>query len=210
MQPNKTKIALVIAAMYLGVNNASYAATKSFVITAETLADVELLETTELDFGTNIFTTAGICNMDADAPSSDLLLMNAANSIAESDYGALTGGGCINGTAIPGVYKISGAVGADVNITLSGITETEYTFEPDGAVADFSKSTADDTIGALAFSGVNTFSTAGADDDTNPGLAATLATPGDLIFTLGGTLTVLTTLTASTEYTNTFSVNVVY
>jgi hypothetical protein len=209
MQPNKTKIALVIGAMYLGVNNASYAATESFSITAETVADVTLLEVTEIDFGTNIFTTTGVCIMDADSPTSDLLQINATGAIAETNYGALTGGGCINGVATPGLYKITGAAGQNVNITLSGVTETDYTFEPDGSVGSYQGTNADDAIGTLSFSGVNSFPLAGGDDENN-GITVTTAAAGELVFTLGGTLTVLAPIAANTSFTNTFAVNVVY
>lgn len=213
MQPNKTKISLIIGAMFLGVSGASMAASVSFPITATTIADVVLTEDVSLDFGTNIFTTAGTCVMNAAQPGTALLQLDGAGVVAATAFGDLSGNGCVNGAALgtPGVYTVSGTGGTAVNITLNGITETDYTFTPNsGAISSYGAATAagttgDDTIGALSATGVNTFRTA---DSTEA--AEVEVTVNELVFTLGGTLTVLNPLTASVPTTNTFIVNVVY
>ena len=216
MQPNKTKIALIIGAMYLGVSGASMAATGSFNITATTIADVVLTQTTPLNFGTNIFSSAGTCTMNAANPAQSVLQIDTSAAQATATaYGDLTGGGCINGAALgtPGVYKITGtSPGSTVNITLNGITTTDYTFTPNsGAISSYGATGAvgtagDDTTGSLTTASVNTFRFPDATE-----AAEAEVTANEIVFTLGGTITVLNPLTANTLYnTDTFVVNVVY
>lgn len=209
MQPNKTKISLILGALYLGVSGTSMAASESFNITATTIADVILTEETALDFGANIFTTAGTCSMDAEAPASADLQLDIASAIPASDYGKLTGTACIeDAVATPGVYKITGTEGADVNITLGSISTAEFTFVPDSnAYGEYDGGADADSIGTnLSTSGVNSSITLAASGD-----AGSNAEEGELLFTLGGTLSILTDLTASTVYNaETFLVTVTY
>jgi hypothetical protein len=210
MQPNKTKISLIIGAMYLGVSGASMAASESFNITAETIADVVITEDTALDFGANIFTTAGDCTMDASAPADVTMQVTRATPVVvDTDtHGALSGTSCVTGAiATPGVYTVSGSGGSTVNITLGGITTAEFTFVPDSnAVSTYEGTAALDDIGTLSTS----TSTAVVLADTNDGGGAT-TTADELVFVLGGTLTILTDLTSETVYdAETFTVNVIY
>lgn len=214
MQPNKTKIALVIGALLLGTSGASNAATGTFNITVNTIADVVLTEETPLDYGTNIFTTAGTCVMSAVTPGHNDMQIDSAGTAAATAYGDLSGGGCVNGAALgtPGLYKISGTGGATVNITLNGITATDFTFTPDSnAFASYGATgaagtVADDTLGALSTVAPTAVRTPDATEAAQPEV-----TVGEVLFTLGGTLTVLNPLTALTTYNaETFVVSVVY
>jgi len=214
MQPNKTKIALVIGALMLGVSATSNAATGTFDITVATVEDVKITPITELDFGANIFTTAaGTCTLDAAQPATDDMQMStAASVVAGTDYTKLDGAGCITGNAgTPGKYKISGASDTIVNITIDPVTAADFSFTPDSNAI------------------VNYGTTAGVDDDTlvalTPGVSLALRTPttadiggtvnnvvaSEILFVIGGTLTVgAADLTPSTPYADVFHVNVVY
>jgi hypothetical protein len=213
MQPNKTKISLIIGAMYLGVSGASYAASEPFIITATTIADVLITEDTPLDFGANVFVTTGTCSMDASDPGEALLQVGSAADTVAVGYGDLSGDACIVGnTGTPGVYTVSGASGTEVNITLGGITTADFTFTPDSsAYSDYTgvdDATAD-AIGAL--SDVTTTTDFLAADDEDDLAIVSNAVGGELVFTLGGTLTILQELTPETTYNaETFTVSVTY
>lgn len=210
MQPNKTKLALIIGVMYLGVSGTSFAASESFTITATTIADVALEETTVLDFGTNIFTTTGSCTMAVGEPGEAEMQVYTTDgtTTADANYGLLNGTSCVPGaTAIPGVYTISGSSGADVTITLNDLTETDYSFAPAGVVGSYNgiigSTTPDDIIPLVSGTAYPMA------DTTDAGVP--VVTDGELVFILGGVLTVTNTLTANTLYdAGTFTVNVVY
>jgi hypothetical protein len=213
MQPNKTKIALIIGAMYLGVSGASMAATGTFDITVTTIADVTLEERAILNFGTNIFTTAGTCLMTGSGNSETLMQVDVGTTVAATTvattYGALSGGGCVTGSNLgtPGLYRISGATGTAVNITMSNATGTGWSFSPTSAfAANYNAGTAasDDTVTAMTATTTNVRSLAAAAD----GIDAVV--DGQLVFAVGGLLTVSSTLTASLAYNAPFVVSVVY
>jgi hypothetical protein len=214
MQPNKSKIALVIGAMYLGVSGASFAASEPFFITATTLDDVAINVTTDPSFGANIFTTVGNCTLDVDMPSETLLKMNLAADGAGSTYGEVSGTSCINGAeGVPGVVTISGSGATSVTITLDTITEADYTFTPTASYATYDNSASDDddTISSLT-SGSTLVQLAGQNDSdgaTGSGHNSGV-TVGDLVLVLGGVLNITSTLTPATPYTSTFNLNVVY
>lgn len=214
MQPNKTKIALIIGAMYLGVSGASMAATGTFDITVTTIADVTLEERAILNFGTNIFTTAGTCLMTGSGNSEALMQVDTASaatatSTVATTYGALSGGGCVTGSNLgtPGLYRISGATGTAVNITMSNATGTGWSFSPTSAFAanyNAGTATGDDTVTAMTATTTNVRSLAATADGTDA------VTDGQLVFAVGGLLTVSSTLTASLAYNAPFVVSVVY
>ena len=116
MQPTKTKIALVLGAILLGASGASNAASGTYNITVSTLPDVVLTEVTALDYGASMFITSSqSCVMNAttpgDTPGTSTVNMqytNLAAPVNATNYGDLTGAGCVNGTAsgTPGLYKI--------------------------------------------------------------------------------------------------------
>lgn len=212
MQPNKTKIALIIGAMYLGVSGASMAATGSFDITVTTIADVVLEERAILNFGTNIFTTAGTCLMTGSGNSETLMQVDTstaavATTTVATTYGALSGGGCVTGNNLgtPGLYRITGATGTTVNITMSNATGTGWSFSPTSAFAgNYGATTGDDTVTAMTATTTNVRALAAAADGTDA------VVDGQLVFAVGGLLTVSSTLTASQAYNAPFVVSVVY
>ncbi|WP_448567982.1 hypothetical protein [Thalassotalea ganghwensis] len=220
MQPNKKKIALAIGALLVGASGASNAATGTFDITVNTIADVVLTEETPLDFGTNIFTSTGSCTMDAATPSTASLQIDPAVTATATNYGDLNGSGCVTGAvATPGVYKVTGSPGATINITINGFTSVagDYSFTPNSnAVGIYgatgaSGAAGDDIIGTLSTVGP----TAVRLPDATEALEAEV-TANELVFTLGGTLTVTSPLTANTTYGtafdagDVFAINVVY
>ncbi|MFT5760095.1 MAG: hypothetical protein ACI9LM_004879 [Alteromonadaceae bacterium] len=220
MQPNKTKVALIIGALLLGASGASYAATESFPIIVSTLSDVEITAEKNLTYGANMFINGGAsCIMNAATPADAVgasvngtvaMQYTATAKVDEANYGDLSGLGCVNGAnkGTPGVYKIAGIGGISVNIKISGVSTADFSFNPNsGCIVTYDGTTA----GADSCAGFvpNAFAASIPLPAT-----ATLdagAQNGELLFTVGGTITIgATDLTPNTPYTADFPVEVVY
>jgi hypothetical protein len=222
MQPNKTKIALLLGAVCLGASGAANAATADFDITVTTIPDVTLTEVQALDFGTTMYVTAGgNCLMNAATPGNAVAgqmqyTRQAGSVVAATNYGDLTGTGCVNGTGngTPGIYRISGIPGGSVRITISGVTGADFSFAPNsGCIVNYSGDDTDDGDECSTFvPGVQTTRLLAAtteDDSTAP--AGQPSVPGQLMFTVGGTVTIGgVDLTPNQAYTENFPVTVIY
>ena len=218
MQRMKPKIALILGAAYLGASATAYAASQSFDITATTVPDVSLTEVTPLDFGTTMFVTAGgTCLMQAASPGSNLAVMQWPNNtgVAAANYGDLSGSGCVNGTGTgtPGVYKVSGVDGTAVKITITGFTGTDFNFSPNsGCIVTYNGDNTDDADTCASFiPGVQQTVNLAATGETDTSGSTNSAIAGEVVFTVGGTVTVGgVDLSPNTSYAEAFSVNVVY
>lgn len=221
MQPNKSKIALVIGALYLGVSGASNAATGTYDITVTTLPDVSITESKTVDFFSNIFTTAGksctiqVSSATAFQPGDTLMQLDISGTTpatAGTDFQKLAGDGCIAGTvAQAGVYKITGATGANVSITLGdATTSADWSFTPDQNVSvSYGAATPTQDDDSLVYVTPNTPTSlrlAAAGDAGGDGTAV----DKELMLVLGGTLSINNALSPSTTYNDTFSITVVY
>jgi len=218
MQKNKIKTALVLATIFLTISGHTIAATGSFTITVQTVPDVVLSTVTPLNYGANMFVTAaGACFMEASVPgdaSADLMQYDGATD-TKTNYGDLTGTGCVNGigAGTPGIYKITGIATNTVNITISSITGTDFNFLPNsGCIVTYGNSTAADTCNIFVPGTSVPKKLPDANAAESPitgGSGATVA--GELVFTVGGTVTIGgTDLSSNTPYTQNFPVNVIY
>lgn len=222
MQPNKKKIALVLGALFLGMSGNTIAATGSFDITVTAIPDVTLSTVTPLTYGASMFVTlGGTCLMDASTPGDaavDLMQYDDA-TLAKANYGDLSGAGCVNGTATgtPGVYKIAGIAGNTVNVTISGVNGADFDFAPNsgcivtyenGVVAD----TCDPFVPGASAPKLLPLANAGESPVTGGGVGVTVL--GELVFTVGGTITVGGTngvdLAPGASFTENFPVDVIY
>jgi hypothetical protein len=225
MQLKKRKIAQQLGFAAIGVTFALSATADTFTASVSTIDDVSITEVAALDFGTTVFTTAGNCIMDASAPGALLMEHTTTTGVGAQDagYGATTGTSCVNvagsdATVTPGVYRISGATGATVSLLVSQIAQgsADYTFNPDqGCYVDFSGEDTDDADSCVTLAPGTVYTTdladvAGTENDDS-GVGNGVAAPaGDLLFTVGGTLTVVNPLTAETNYQLDFQVDVTY
>jgi hypothetical protein len=215
MQPNTSKLACAIGALLLGASSASNAATELFGFSATTIADVGLVQVNGgIDFGQNVFTTAGTCTLNGVLPTDATLQIDASSLAAVDNTGTLSGTNCVEGANLgtAGIYKVTGTASSIVNITLGSISEAEFTFVPDSNsygdynLAPGSAASDDDSVGTLSTTGSTSARVAVADDaGTN-----LLTTANELVFVLGGTLTVLTDLVSEDVYTSSFDVIVTY
>lgn len=216
MQPNKTKIALLLGAVCLGASGAANAATANFDISVTTIPDVTLTEVQALSYGTTMFVTAGgTCLMDASTPgdAATALMQYDGATDAPASYGTLSGSGCVNGSGgTPGIYKIAGITAGTVRITISGVTGADFSFAPNsGCIVNYGNSAAADSCDSFVPGVTKTESLAAATEDAGTGGGVGTSTPGELVFTVGGTVTIGgTNLTANQPYTENFPVTVVY
>lgn len=220
MQPCKTKISLAFGVLCLGASGIANAASATFDITATTLPDVVLSEITPLSYGTNMFVTAGgTCLMDAADPGATLASgMQYAGAVADdaaTSYGVLSGSGCVNGVGIPGKYRIKGLAGSSVSITISGVNGADFNFAPNsGCIVTYEGGTVLDTcnsfVPGIAQTGKK-LALGGAAEDAAAGQGTGVSVAGEIIFTVGGTVTIGgVDLTANQAYTQNFPVDVVY
>jgi hypothetical protein len=226
MQPSKTKLSLAISAICLGVAGGASAATGTFDITATTLPDVTLTEVTALDYGQSMFVTqGGVCVMNAATPGDQSGVMQyddaTVGGLVAANYGDISGTGCVDGTGTgtPGVYKITGLPGGTVDITISGVNGTSFDFAPnsgcivtfDGATAAESGDTCAPFVPGVSSSKLIPVSQA-AEQGTTTVDGNIVA--GELVFTVGGTVTIGGTdavdLTANQAYSENFTVDVTY
>lgn len=225
MQPNKTKIALLLGAVCIGASGAANAATANFNITVNTIPDVTLSQVQALSYGTSMFVTAGgTCLMNAAQPGNATptgLLMQyqtSTNPIAAgASFGLLSGSGCVNNAAIspnitPGIYKITGISGGSVRITISGVTGTDFNFSPNsGCIVNYDGTIADDSCTSFVPGVQTTRRLANGTENTATAPQGTPAVAGELVFIVGGTVTIGgTDLTANQAYTQNFPVTVIY
>jgi hypothetical protein len=220
MQPSKNKIALLTGALILGASSAANAVTEPFNITAKALPDVVITTVTPLNFNTSIFITAGgSCLMNATTPgdASTALMQYDGATIAAANYGALTGDGCVNGiagTGTPGVYRVAGLEGSAIKITINNsATGGDVEFSPNsGCIVTYEGGTVADTCdsfvpGVLAN---KKLALANANESPVTGSGVGLTTAGQMMFTVGGTLSVINELAPNFASTIAYNVEVVY
>jgi hypothetical protein len=207
MQPNKSKLAITIGVLLFAASNSSIAATLTPNVLLTTRDDVTLSQVTPMTFGANLFTASGgTCAMNAGNPTEATAQANNAALIG-TNYGELTGSGCASGNiATPGVYSISGSTGADVTVTVTpDNTHGDFTFASNsGCIVDYDGAAAGDACLALTSGGSQITTLANTTD------AVGTAVDAESIIVVGGTITTVNTLTQSTAYTDSFTVNVVY
>lgn len=214
MQPNKTKLALIMGTLLVGASSASYSATGPQPITVQTLPDVQIFMVQDLDFGSSMFIDASqSCVMSATTPDPVALRFNngAATNTA---YGDLAGTGCVDGSnsGLPGIYRVEGLEGQSVSIKISSVTEANgaFSFNPNqGCIVTYDGA---DTGGGDQCQGFvpNAFSSSKPLAVTADG-SANGVVAGQLMFTVGGTITIGgTDLSPGTPYNARFPVEVVY
>jgi hypothetical protein len=221
MQPSKNKIALVTGALILGASSAANAVNESFNITATALPDVAITTVTPMNFNTSIFIDAGgTCLMNASVPgdvAANGMQYSNDGTTSSANYGDLSGDGCVNNTngdATPGVYRIRGLEGAEVKVTISNSAlGGDVTFSPNsGCIVTYGGSTAIDTCASFVPGSLTTKNLAGSVEDNSAAVIAggDASVAGDLLFTVGGTLSIINELVPNFAGTIAFDVQVTY
>jgi hypothetical protein len=218
MQPSKNKIALLTGALILGASSAANAVTEPFNITAKALPDVAITTVTPLNFNTSIFIDAGgTCLMNATFPGDlDTALMQYDGAVdAAANYGDLTGDGCVNsatGSGTPGVYRVAGLEGSAIKITISNsATGGDVEFSPNsGCIVTYEGGALADTCDSFVPGVLANKKLAAGTEDVGTGGTAGTSVSGQMMFTVGGTLSVINELAPNFADTIAYNVEVVY
>lgn len=204
------------------VSNNALADNQAYTFGFTTVADVAVAELTELNFGGQLALAGGtVCTLNVgsalvDSPSvSAAKIANGLTSAAGANYANLVGVGCGSAAGtpgIPGVFEITGAGGVEVDVTLtSQLAGTSFNFVPNGVgVLHDGAATNGDTFVAITAGSAATLKLANLNDLLTNTAGTGVPSVGKSLFFVGGVATVVTTLLAGTEYTETFGVDVVY
>ncbi|WP_448567980.1 hypothetical protein [Thalassotalea ganghwensis] len=191
----------------------------SFAFT--TVPDVAIVEQQAMNFG-NDFTLAiaSTCNMQVEsgaadaAPGNILARMGAALAGNGANYQAKTGDCDQANPGVAGIYKISGAKGVLVDITVNGINAggVDFSYLPEGCYVVYNNASDGDVCTNFTAGTGNTVvgtTTLATDADT---IGNTSGSPiaGEALIFLGGTITAQNTLTAGSTYVESFTIDVVY
>jgi hypothetical protein len=207
MQPNKTKIALLIGASYLGAFSASNALADTFQMKVNTITDVTIEPKaggTTLSFGEQIKTSTGACAMEGRYPENADVGVEHSTLPSGPDLakqGVITGPSCVgsgSSTGDVGMYVVKGSPGLTVNFRVSEVTQVNpidaaktFTFKPNsGCYTVFDGTQGSDADSCTPYTMGNTITSvklpvSDAAESENPGGAVI---PGEIYFTIGGTL----------------------
>jgi len=228
MQLKKKQLVQKVGLAIFGATLALSASADTFTASVTTIDDVSITPVQDLDFGSTIKTTVGVCSMNALLPGGILMEYQDVDGGAEDSlYGATTntaGAACIDAlgsdtSVTPGVWRISGASGTGVNLLISQIAQAsaDYTFNPDGGCYvkfDNAKAAGDSDSCVTLIPGTVVPKTvaklSNGDEAHTDDVEGIASIAGDLLFTVGGTITIVNALTAETDYPLTFQVDVTY
>jgi len=191
------------------ITNAN-AATGTFGVAFNTVADVSIVETQPLSFGANIFiTSGGVCTLNAATPAAATMQSDATTALTGNNYGAIAGSGCVTTAAgvngnQGGYYRLTGVSGIDVKVTVNPVNNADFGFVPAGCVNNHDGTSAANSDSCDVFSsGVQLTAT----------LANSTETGGvdtQLMIAVGGEITINQELTPGTAYSQNFTIDVTY
>jgi hypothetical protein len=214
MQANKLTKVLLTAGLVFSMQ--SQATDVDLGLNFTTIADVSITQVTALDMGTDLaVASSSACSMavnNATAKPSEVAGQIANTGAAEdAGYAALTGNCDTSVKGTPGVYRITGAPGLDVAITLNFLNGTDITFSPIGVASDY------DNAGTNNGDGFTDITTGGGEDvrfananDESFRTVGGFPTAGEVMLFVGGTVTAKNTLNTAQTYTEQFVIDANY
>lgn len=217
---NKTLLAAGVCASLVSLT--SNAATGNWTVNFTTVPDVSIAQVAGgiLSFGQDLkLAPSSTCTMAVSAvahPGSIAGRIAAATATyttaAAGTYQDMSGNcnTATKGTA--GVYRITGAKGVTVGITVNGIAPGagDFSYVPTGIVANYNKAADGDTFAAITTSGNNATGSAVLAADLDSSTVGGSPISGQTLMFLGGTVTVQNQLTAGLPVTQQFTVDVIY
>jgi hypothetical protein len=221
MQLSKN-IKLVVAgiAASCALSTSVQAATASYSVGFTTVPDVSIIQLTAMDFGVGLQLTAGgTCIMKNVATVADvayvgngiLRLAPGTGVLAAGTDNADLSGACPSGKGTIGVYEVTGAPGAEVQVKVNALTTgTNFNFTPVGCISDYNNAADGDLCAAINPNTNVPVNTAATDDVIGNATGSGAPASGKTFIAVGGSLTVAQTLTAGTTYTEQFTIDVTY
>jgi hypothetical protein len=216
------KLTAAITVVSCTLSTTVQAATASYAVGFTTVPDVSIVQLVAMDFGTGLLLSAGAtCTMTNGTTegSADFIgntamrLADATATLAPAGSNAvLSGTACTGGgSGTVGLYEVSGAAGALVQVSVNSITGgTNFNFTPAGCISSYDGNSDGDTCATITpKTDVQVQTAAAADQLTNTGTPGAPAV-GKTYIAVGGDLIVSTTLSAGTTYTEQFTIDVTY
>jgi hypothetical protein len=195
---NFTKKAGAVAATTLLLATSANAAVFNASASFRTIADISITENAALSFGTSISGKAGTTCTVLSEVTADGAGTPPTSVDALAFPGDISGDGCVGTTdAVNGDYTFTGAADSTVTVLMATVTDTDFSFAPSGQYNDQDAAT-DATVTYFS------------DAPFNVSLLGTSGTNGDGRLSVGGTLTIINDLTASTSYAIAYDISVVY
>ena len=217
---NKTLLAAGVCASLVSLS--SNAATGNWTVNFTTVPDVSIAQVagSVMSFGQDLkLAPASTCSMavsTAAHPGSIAGRLAVATgtytTAAATTYQDMSGNcnSTTKGTA--GVYRITGAKGVTVGITVNGIPPGvgDFSYVPTGIVGNYDKAADGDDFNPITTSGNNATGTAVLAADSDSSTVGGSPISGQTLMFLGGTVTVQNQLTAGVPVTQQFTVDVIY
>lgn len=202
---------LLFNVLALTTMTSANAATGTFAVAFNTVADVSIIEVQPLAFGANIFiTSGGVCTLNAATPLA-ATMQSDATALTGNNYGDIAGSGCVTTLAGAngnqgGYYRLTGVSGIDVKVTVNPVTNADFGFVPAGCVNNHDGTAAADSDSCDVFaSGVQLTATlANATEGGGSGVDT------QLMLAVGGQITINAELTPATAYSQNFTIDVTY
>jgi len=207
------KKSVLVCALSLGSIGVANATIEPVNVGFTTIVDVAIVATQELSFGTTVYSAlGGVCTMDAAVANinDNDAAITPASPVTGGTGGSVVGTGCITSAmnTAPGnqlgIYTLTGTAGANVKVTVTGVSGTDFTFAPVGCIPVYT--------GLATASECVPFTVGNATTTTDiADLLDLNATPGELRVVVGGVMTIGgTDLTPETTYTQTFDIQAIY
>jgi hypothetical protein len=213
---HKTKIITSLFVASFSLN--SFAAQEILTGSFDTIKAVTILETTALSFTGLTLAATDSCTMTASADGTgtgylgDVAMRLGAGTTNTLGTSVNTMDACVGtGTTAIGVYEIDGAAGSLVNVTITNGANADVSVVPSGCVGTYVDGADGDSCAPLAVAttgGITSVRLAGTGDTVSLGEGTPLA--GTTLIALGGVITAVRDLTASTPYSVDFTIDVAY
>ena len=211
---------LLITAVCAGLaSTSSQAADGTFGLAFRTVPDVSITQVQGLSFGSNLkLGVSSTCTLvvgsaTTDAPSNVLARQGlGASRAAGTSYQTRTGDCDNSGLGTAGIYRVTGAEGVNVTITVNAITPGagDFSFVPVAMAVDNVTGASNDLLEDLVAAGSNKTGVVRLASATDTAVSGS-PIPGQTLIFVGGQLTAQNQLTAGTTYnTQQFVIDVVY
>jgi hypothetical protein len=216
-----SKALLALAIGCAGVSLSSHAADGNYKVKFTTVPDVSIALVTALSFGQDLtLAPSSTCEMAVTTTANPgTIAGRIAQAVGgvyatgpETTYQNMTGN-CDNTTkGTAGVYRITGAKGITVDITVNGIAPGvgDFSYAPSGIVSTYEGGTDADTFVAVTNAGNNATGSTTLANDSDLTTEAGSPIAGQALIFLGGEVTVQNQLLAGTSPTQQFTIDVVY
>jgi hypothetical protein len=207
---------IAISSILLSLSASTLAFDTQLTGTFSTITNVEIAQVTPMVFNGLQPASGSSCTMLTPSlangfPGETVMQLSAVSSTPgpSTDIGDMSGTGCstsVDGT--PGIFRITGAAGATVTVSLSAVTELGITYTPEGCASSYTGAADLDTCNNITTADETIVLAALGDETVSAGNGTPVA--GESMLALAGTVASSIGLSAATPYVINFDVTVSY